>query len=45
MGDTGRYGMAHLQIEVDDDGFVVARGDFSSPPGAGFWDRDRGSGS
>jgi ubiquinol-cytochrome c reductase iron-sulfur subunit len=35
--------LPQLPIEVDDDGFVVARDDFSGPPGPGFWDRDRGS--
>ncbi|GAB1692889.1 ubiquinol-cytochrome c reductase iron-sulfur subunit [Krasilnikovia sp. M28-CT-15] len=28
-----------LPIEVDDEGFLRARGDFTSPPGAGFWSR------
>lgn len=26
-----------LPLEVDNDGFLRARGDFTSPPGAGFW--------
>ncbi len=30
-----------LPIRIDDDGFVVAAGDFEAPTGAGFWDRDR----
>jgi ubiquinol-cytochrome c reductase iron-sulfur subunit len=30
-----------LPIRIDEDGFVVATGDFESPTGAGFWDRDR----
>lgn len=34
--------LPQLPIEVDADGFVVARGDFSGPTGSGFWDRDRG---
>jgi ubiquinol-cytochrome c reductase iron-sulfur subunit len=33
--------LPQLPIEIDDEGVVVARGDFSSPPGPGFWDRDR----
>jgi ubiquinol-cytochrome c reductase iron-sulfur subunit len=34
--------LPQLPIGVDDEGYVVARGDFNAPPGAGFWDRDRG---
>jgi ubiquinol-cytochrome c reductase iron-sulfur subunit len=33
--------LPQLPIEIDDDGVVVARGDFSGPTGAGFWDRGR----
>ena len=33
--------LPQLPIEIDDDGYVVARGDFAAPPGPGFWDRDR----
>jgi ubiquinol-cytochrome c reductase iron-sulfur subunit len=33
--------LPQLPIEVDDEGVIVALGDFSSPPGPGFWDRDR----
>jgi ubiquinol-cytochrome c reductase iron-sulfur subunit len=33
--------LPQLPIEVDDDGIVVAMGDFSGPTGPGFWDRDR----
>ncbi|MCU1369300.1 MAG: Rieske (2Fe-2S) domain protein [Ilumatobacteraceae bacterium] len=35
--------LPQLPLDIDDDGFVIARGDFSGPPGPGFWDRDRGS--
>jgi ubiquinol-cytochrome c reductase iron-sulfur subunit len=30
-----------LPLDVDDDGFLIATGDFSAPIGPGFWDRDR----
>lgn len=33
--------LPQLPILIDDEGFVVADGDFSGPTGAGFWDRDR----
>lgn len=33
--------LPQLPLSVDDDGFLVATGDFSAPTGAGFWDRDR----
>lgn len=33
--------LPQLPIEIDADGYVVARGDFAAPPGPGFWDRDR----
>lgn len=33
--------LPQLPISIDDQGFVVAEGDFSGPTGAGFWDRDR----
>jgi ubiquinol-cytochrome c reductase iron-sulfur subunit len=33
--------LPQLPISIDDDGHVVADGDFSGPTGAGFWDRDR----
>jgi ubiquinol-cytochrome c reductase iron-sulfur subunit len=33
--------LPQLPIEIDADGHVVAIGDFSSPVGPGFWDRDR----
>ncbi len=35
--------LPQLPIRIDEDGYVVAKGDFSSPPGPGFWDRGRGS--
>ena len=31
--------LPQLPIEIDDAGFVVARGDFSDPVGPGFWTR------
>ncbi len=33
--------LPQLPLGVDEDGYVVATGDFSGPTGAGFWDRDR----
>jgi ubiquinol-cytochrome c reductase iron-sulfur subunit len=33
--------LPQLPIEVDDEGYLIAAGDFSGPPGPGFWDRDR----
>ena len=33
--------LPQLPIAVDDDGFLIATGDFSAPVGPGFWDRDR----
>jgi ubiquinol-cytochrome c reductase iron-sulfur subunit len=33
--------LPQLPIEVDEAGYVVAKGDFSGPTGPGFWDRDR----
>lgn len=33
--------LPQLPIELDDEGYVVARGDFSGPTGPGFWDRGR----
>jgi ubiquinol-cytochrome c reductase iron-sulfur subunit len=33
--------LPQLPIGVDDDGFLIAQGDFSGPVGAGFWDRGR----
>ena len=33
--------LPQLPLAVDDDGFLVATGDFSDPVGPGFWDRDR----
>ena len=34
--------LPQLPISIDGDGYLVADGDFSSPTGAGFWDRDSG---
>ncbi len=33
--------LPQLPLAVDDDGFIVATGDFESPVGPGFWDRGR----
>lgn len=33
--------LPQLPLDVDDDGFLVATGDFSDPVGPGFWDRGR----
>lgn len=33
--------LPQLPLGVDDDGMIVATGDFSAPVGPGFWDRDR----
>lgn len=33
--------LPQLPIEIDGDGYLVARGDFSDPVGPGFFDRDR----
>jgi ubiquinol-cytochrome c reductase iron-sulfur subunit len=33
--------LPQLPLGVDDDGYLVAEGDFSGPVGPGFWDRGR----
>lgn len=33
--------LPQLPLAVDDDGYLIATGDFSDPVGPGFWDRDR----
>lgn len=33
--------LPQLPLDVDDDGYLIATGDFSDPVGPGFWDRDR----
>lgn len=33
--------LPQLPLRVNEEGFVVATGDFSGPTGPGFWDRDR----
>ncbi|HZA76579.1 MAG TPA: Rieske 2Fe-2S domain-containing protein [Acidimicrobiales bacterium] len=33
--------LPQLPLGVDDDGFLIATGDFSDPVGPGFWDRGR----
>ena len=34
--------LPQLPLDVDDDGYIVATGDFESPVSAGFWDRQQG---
>ena len=41
FGPAGRS-LPQLPLDVDDDGYLIATGDFSSPVGPGFWDRGRG---
>ena len=33
--------LPQLPLAVDDEGYLIATGDFSGPTGPGFWDRDR----
>jgi ubiquinol-cytochrome c reductase iron-sulfur subunit len=33
--------LPQLPLALDDDGFIIATGDFSAPVGPGFWDRGR----
>jgi ubiquinol-cytochrome c reductase iron-sulfur subunit len=33
--------LPQLPLELDDDGYIVASGDFADPIGPGFWDRGR----
>jgi ubiquinol-cytochrome c reductase iron-sulfur subunit len=33
--------LPQLPLDVDDEGYLVAKGDFSGPVGPGFWDRGR----
>ncbi|MGH9136716.1 MAG: ubiquinol-cytochrome c reductase iron-sulfur subunit [Acidimicrobiales bacterium] len=33
--------LPQLPLDIDDDGYLVATGDFSDPVGPGFWDRGR----
>lgn len=33
--------LPQLPLDVDDDGYLIATGDFESPVGPGFWDRGR----
>ena len=33
--------LPQLPLALDDEGNLIATGDFSGPPGPGFWDRDR----
>ncbi len=40
FGPAGRP-LPQLPLGVDDDGYLIATGDFSGPTGAGFWDRGR----
>ena len=33
--------LPQLPLDVDDEGFLIATGDFEDPVGPGFWDRGR----
>ena len=33
--------LPQLPLDLDDEGYIIATGDFSSPVGPGFWDRGR----
>ncbi len=33
--------LPQLPLDLDDDGYIIATGDFSDPVGGGFWDRGR----
>jgi ubiquinol-cytochrome c reductase iron-sulfur subunit len=33
--------LPQLPLDTDEDGYLIATGDFSDPVGPGFWDRDR----
>jgi ubiquinol-cytochrome c reductase iron-sulfur subunit len=33
--------LPQLPLDVDDEGYIIATGDFDGPVGGGFWDRDR----
>ena len=33
--------LPQLPLGLDDEGYIVATGDFSDPVGPGFWDRGR----
>ena len=33
--------LPQLPLDTDEQGYLIATGDFSAPTGAGFWDRDR----
>ena len=33
--------LPQLPLALDDDGYIIATGDFSGPVGPGFWDRGR----
>ncbi len=33
--------LPQLPLDLDDDGYIIAAGDFSGPTGPGFWDRGR----
>ena len=33
--------LPQLPLGTDDEGYLIATGDFSGPVGPGFWDRDR----
>jgi ubiquinol-cytochrome c reductase iron-sulfur subunit len=41
IGGPAARRLPQLPIGIDDDGFLVARGDFAEPVGPSFWHRDR----
>jgi ubiquinol-cytochrome c reductase iron-sulfur subunit len=40
-GGPATRALPQLPLDVDDDGYIVARGDFPEPVGPGFWSRGR----
>jgi ubiquinol-cytochrome c reductase iron-sulfur subunit len=42
IGGPAARPLPQLPLEIDDEGYVVARGDFSDPVGPGFWERPSG---
>lgn len=41
IGGPATRALPQLPLDVDEDGFLIARGDFSEAPGPGFWTRPR----
>ena len=40
-GGPATRALPQLPLAIDDDGYIVATGDFPEPVGPGFWDRER----